>query len=66
MKIESLHGTIYDVEMNDLGYIICPHCNCYLILRNPIGDPDYYHFRCSCCERDYRLKNETDKDFKII
>ena len=65
-KVESIHGNSFDVEVNNLGYTICPHCNCYLILRNPTGDPDYYHFTCSCCNRDFRMKNEADKDFKII
>ncbi len=65
VKIESLHGTFYDAEINNLGNVICPHCKCYLIVRNPTGDPDYYHFRCSCCERDFRAENKADKDFKF-
>ncbi|KKL28329.1 hypothetical protein LCGC14_2376290 [marine sediment metagenome] len=65
-KLESLHGNLYDTKVNDLGYVTCPHCRCYLILGGFMGDPDYYHFRCSCCDRDFRMKNKADKDFKII
>ena len=64
-KLENIDLTLYDAEINDLGNLICPHCNCYLILRNPTGDPDYWMFRCSCCERDFRMKNKADKDFKF-
>ena len=66
VKIESLHGTFYDAEINDLGNVICPHCRCYLIVRNPTGDPDYFNFTCSCCERDFRTENKADKDFKVL
>jgi len=65
-KIESLHGVFYDVEILENGLLICPRCNCYLILRNPSGDPDYFHYSCSCCEKDFRRKNNSNKDFIII
>ena len=64
-KLESLHGILYNVEILENGLLICPRCNCYLIILNPTGDPDYYHYKCSCCERDFRRKNNSNKDFKL-
>jgi len=64
-KLEDLHGTFYDAVINNLGNVICPHCRCYLVLGGFMGDPDYYHFRCSCCERDFRMENKDSKDFKF-
>lgn len=64
-KLESLHGIFYDVEILENGLLICPRCNCCLILRNPTGDPDYFYYSCSYCKRDFRRENSSDKDFKF-
>lgn len=63
-KLESLHGNLYDVKIED-GIMLCPKCNGILILRNPNSNPDYYHYSCISCLSDFKMENKSDKDFKF-
>lgn len=64
-KFESLDGIMY-IPIIKNGIYVCPRCEETIIpfnLNSP--DSDYLYVKCLSCKMDFKIKNKSNKAFKL-